>query len=180
MSCFVVNVTKFTQDTNVLDDHYARNRRPRPPSPNRLQGLQAPNRRNATPDANESDDSVRPRRQKRNSKAPKPDYCTDPSQLGFYPAKWTDFLEECKVEVRTYAAIREPWPSSKEATEGFISEMVEMTVRKWRRERRKAEKRYYPKYQKYMCKLVRISTLISLASLTLHSFSRISLHGEAS
>jgi hypothetical protein len=123
----------FTQDTNILEDHYARNRHPRPPLSAMLQDWLAPNHRNATPtDADKSDDAAQLHRQKCNSVTVKQDHCTDPTQLAFYSAKWTDFLEECNVETRTYAAVHEPWPHSKQAMVGFILDVIEMTIMKWR------------------------------------------------
>lgn len=151
-----------TQDTDVLEDYYARNRRPRPPSPSRLLGLRPQvnrPRRNTNPDAaDESDnDSTRPSRQKRNSKTPKQARCADPTQLAFYPPKWRDLLEECKIETRTYAAIHEPWPHGKAAMTGFISDAIAMMMQKWRRKGRTIEKHHYPEHRGSMCKLVRIS-----------------------
>lgn len=141
---------------DVLERHHSRNRRPRPPSPARLLGLQSqgeqPRQDPAAGDVAESEDDAP--RHKRHSKTPRQDSCTDPTQLGFYPAKWKDFLEECKVETRTYAAVRDPWPRSKLAINGFISDAIDMVLQKWRREEQTIEKHYYPKHRKAMCKLV--------------------------
>jgi hypothetical protein len=158
----LVVLLSFLKDTNVLEDYYAKNRRPRPPLPAARQDMQQ-NRASVDPDR--SDNDTQHSRQKRYSKTPKQDECMDPTQLGFYPPKWTDFLEDCKVETRTYAAVREPWPHSKSATTGFIPQAIDMTIRKWRREQRTVEKGYYPKYRRPMCKLV--SCLSSTYSLAL-------------
>ncbi|KIJ58864.1 hypothetical protein HYDPIDRAFT_171076 [Hydnomerulius pinastri MD-312] len=49
-------------------------------------------------------------------------------QLSFYPPKWKDFLEECKIETYTYAAIHDPWPCRKLALLGFITDAIIMTI----------------------------------------------------
>lgn len=157
---------KFVQDTSVLEAHYSKNRRPRPPSPARLQRLQqhgVPRQQNpaadeAADDNAESDNSARPSRGRRYSKNAKQEQCTDPTQLGFYPPKWTDFLEDCKVETRTYAVVHDPWPQRKAAIKGFVLDAITMTIQKWRRTKQPVEKGYYPKYKQEMCELVCVPT----------------------
>lgn len=162
---------------DVLELHYARNRRPQPPSPSRLRRFQPqagePERDLAADAAEDEDEASQLTRNKRHSQTPKRDRCTNPTQLGFYPPKWKDLLEECKIETRTYAAVSEPWPQSKFAVNGFISDAIQMTMQKWRREQQTVEKRYYPKYRKSMCKLVRIWLVIYVpTNVTLCSSSR--------
>lgn len=118
---------------------------------------------NPTDDNNDRSDDLAPlSRQKRYSKNSKLERCTDPTQLGFYPPKWMDFLEECKVETHTYAMVHEPWLHSKLAIDGFISNAVTMTIQKWRHTQKTVVKGYYPKYKKEMCKLVRAPTQSTL------------------
>ena len=151
------------QDTNILEAHYSKNCHPQPPSPARLQDLQQHMVQNPTDDNNDRSDDLAPlSRQKRYSKNSKLEHCTDPTQLGFYPPKWMDFLEECKVETHTYAMVHEPWLHSKLAIDGFISNAVTMTIQKWRHTQKTVEKGYYPKYKKEMCKLVRAPTQSTL------------------
>ena len=112
------------------------------------------NHKNAQANADESDDGIKPR-SKHYLKTPKNANSPPPTQVGFYPPKWKDFLEECKIEVRTYAAIHDPWLRRKEMLNGFILDTINMVVNKWLREERMVEQGYYPKYKSAMGELVR-------------------------
>jgi len=164
------------QGANVLEVHYARNRRPRPPTPARLHLLNRHQQNRASRDGDESDDDTQ-HRQRHHSKTPRKGRCDDPTQLGYYPPKWTEFLEECKVETRTYAAVRDPWPRRREAITGFISEAIDMTVVKWRRDGRTVETGIYPRHRQDMCKLVRTLMPSSLCLANFISSMRTLLRG---
>lgn len=107
----------------------------------------------ANADEDESDDGIKPC-SKRYSKTLKNANSPSPMQVGFYLPKWKDFLEECKVEVCSYAAIHDPWPCRREMLNGFILDTINMIVSKWLREGRTIEKGYYPKYKNDMGELV--------------------------
>jgi len=156
---------KVVQDTNVLEAHYSKNHHPRPPSPARLQHLQQhvvqQQQNPAVDDNEESDDSAQPsRRGRRYLKNARQEHCTDPTQLGLYPPKWMDFLDDCKVETRTYAVVHDPWPQRKAAIQSFILDVISMTVQKWRHMNQTVEQGYYPKYKQQICKLVCLLTRI--------------------
>ena len=142
----------FTQDIDVLDAYYAKNQRPRPPSPSNLAAVWR-NHTNAQDDTDESDQGIKPR-SKHYSKTPKDANSSLPTQVGFYPPKWKDFIEECKIEIQTYAAIRDPWPRRREMLNGFILDTITMVVSKWSREERLVERGYYPEYKNAMGELV--------------------------
>ncbi|KIM52517.1 hypothetical protein SCLCIDRAFT_32584 [Scleroderma citrinum Foug A] len=129
------NVLGCMQNTDILDEHYTKNRRPRPPDTSNLA-------------------AVIKHRNKCYSKTPKDAHSASPTQIGFYPPKWKDFLEECKVETRTYAAISDPWPHRRQLLNGFILDTINMSVLRWKREEHLVEKGYYPKYRKAMGELL--------------------------
>jgi hypothetical protein len=90
---------------------------------------------------------------------PKKDECTGPTQLGFYPPMWKDFLDDCKVETRTYVAICDPWPRNRRAAiNGFVTDCMNMVIAKWKREEQLVKKGYYPKYNGSMLLLVCVAT----------------------
>ena len=148
----------FTQDIDVLDAYYTKNRQPRPPSPSDLAAVRR-NHTNAQDDTDESDQGSKPR-SKRYSKTPKDANSPLPMQVGFYPPKWKDFIEECKIEIRTYTAIRDPWPRRREMLNGFILDTITMVVSKWSREERLVERGYYPEYKNAMGELVRWTSTV--------------------
>ncbi|KIJ60716.1 hypothetical protein HYDPIDRAFT_31937 [Hydnomerulius pinastri MD-312] len=128
------------KDINILDKYYEKNRWPNLPQPSDLARMRQKGNVPATQSAatnsvatNESDKDSRPQ-SKRHSKTRKDTNSADPMQLGFYPPKWKDFLEECKIETCTYTAIHDPWPCRKPALQGFITDAITMTITKWRRE----------------------------------------------
>ena len=130
---------------------------PRPPSPARLWHLQqqvSGQQNSAVNENEESDDNVQPSREKHYLKSTKQEHCMDLTQLGFYLPKWMDFLEECKVEMRMYAAVHDPWPQRKSAMRGFILDTITMTIRKWRHTNCAVKRGYYPKHKQQMCELV--------------------------
>ena len=149
------------QDTDVLDEHYKKNWRPWPPNASDLAAVRGRNNTQDNADNDESDSSVR-LCNKRYSKTPKNAHSASPTQIGFYPPKWKDFLEECKVETRAYAAISDPWPHRRQLLNGFILDTINMTILKWKREEQLVEKGYYPKYKKAMGELVRIANIHAL------------------
>jgi len=129
-----------------------------------LQQLKALHQEEASANADKSDVAAQSNKHKCYLRIPKQDPCTDPTQLGFYLPKWTNFLNDCKAETHTYTAIHEPWPCSKFTMISFISDVVNMTITKWKRERQTVEKGYYLWYRAHMCKLVHI--LPSLSTFT--------------
>ncbi|KAF8546483.1 hypothetical protein OG21DRAFT_1527798 [Imleria badia] len=93
-------------------------------------------------------------RSKRYSKTPKTDCCADPTQHSFYPLKWKDFLDDCKVETRTYAAVQDPWLQRRMSLNGFLLDVINMIINKWKKEGCTVEKGYYPKHKHDMCELL--------------------------
>ena len=139
-----------------MEEHYRRNRRPRIPDPKVL--AQIARRSEQTDDAatirndGDSANEYESGRVKHRRPATQP----SPSSLGFYPPMWRDFLDDCKIEARTYLATHNPFPSRREAvaTTGFILECVNLTFATWKDEKKKLEKGYYPKFKNDMVKLV--------------------------
>ena len=152
----ISDVLGCVQDIDVLDKHHTKNRRPRPPNTSDLAAVRGRNNGSANAGNEESDSSIK-LRNKRYSKTPKSAHSASPTQVGFYPPKWKDFLEECKVETRTYAAINDPWPHRRQLLNGFILDTINMSILRWKREERSVERGYYLKYKKAMGELVCIA-----------------------
>lgn len=152
----ISNVLGCAQDADVLDEHYVKNWRPWPPDASDLATIGCHNNGSANADNDESDSSIK-LRNKHYSKTPKNVHTASPTQIGFYLPKWKDFLEECKVEMRAYAVISDPWPHRRQMLNGFILDTINMTILRWKRDKKAVEKGYYPKYKKAMGELVCIA-----------------------
>ena len=141
------------QDTDVLDEHYTKNRRPRPPDTSNLAAVWGCNNGLANADNDESESSIK-HHNKCYSKTPKDAHSASPTQIGFYLPKWKDFLEECKVEMSTYAMISDPWPQRRQLLNRFILDTINMSILRWKREECSVEKGYYFEYKKAMGELI--------------------------
>jgi hypothetical protein len=154
-------------DQNLMEEHYRKNRRPRTPDPEALAMVAGRGGRKSNTvtdqhhdgssdndcDGNESDE-IKPRRRARYANKSKADTQPTAIQLGFYPPMWRDFLDDCKIEARTYLATHNPFPQKKEAVKGFIPECINLTLEIWKGNDKKLEKNYYPKHKDDMIKLV--------------------------
>ena len=150
------NILDCIQDADVLDKHYIKNRRPWPHNALDLSAVRGHNNQSANADDDESDTSIK-LHNKCYTNTPKSTQSTSLTQISFYLPKWKDFLEECKVEMRTYAMISDPWPYRRQLLNGFILDTINMTVVRWRRNKLSVEKGYYLEHKKVMGELVCIS-----------------------
>jgi hypothetical protein len=144
-----------------MEEHHQKNRRHRTPDPDTLALVAGRGRSDTT--TNQHDDSssdedkideIRHQRRRRYANKSKADTQPMATQLGFYPPIWRDFLDDCKIEARTYLATHNPFPPKKDATKGFIPECITLTLEIWKDGSKKLEKDFYPKHKDDMVKLV--------------------------
>ncbi|KAH7904199.1 hypothetical protein BJ138DRAFT_1240155 [Hygrophoropsis aurantiaca] len=90
----------------------------------------------------------------RYSKNAKADIEPDPTQLGFYPPRMRDFIDGCKIEMRTYAATTDPFPKRSTALSSIIPQIIKLMIVTWRQRNKTVEKGFYPEYKDEIAILV--------------------------
>jgi len=142
----ISNILGCAQDADVLDEHYVKNQRPWPPNASNLATVGHHDNGSANVDNNESDSSIK-LHNKCYSKTLKNTHTASPTQIGFYPPKWKDFLEQCKVEMRAYAVISDPWPHRRQMLNGFILNTINIMILRWKRDEKSSWKGLLSKVQ---------------------------------
>ncbi|KAH7918500.1 hypothetical protein BV22DRAFT_1134545 [Leucogyrophana mollusca] len=146
---------------DLYDNHYSKNRRPHPPDAEHLERIRRSDACDRDTDdegeedgAEGGDEEEEPRRMKCYGYTAKDDIEPTPHHLRFYPPTWKTFLEECKVEVRAYAAINNAFSKKKEAIRGFVNEVINMMIVSYNNSSKRVDEGYYPMYRGRMAELL--------------------------